>query len=151
MTVVYILVLLLIVALLPLPFELDTAYRLKKIQYHPLQVTVYERGQSRLAIVEPFGWTFLNLNSTIYIFEQVPGSRCKQMQTGAIILTIDMGYDRPNFAYQCYNATTAALCSIFKNSPHESLALPTTFSTTETISLMSVINFLLAKGLFKGS
>lgn len=142
------LVLILFVILLPLPFSIDTINRLKKIDYNPMQVTVYEQGPSRLAIFEPFGWTLLNLNTAIYIFEAAPG-RCKQNQSGVIILTPNLGYNSPVPSHQCYNATIASLCSIFKESIHETVKIDIPHLSSFTI--IDAINYLLKTGLFKGT
>lgn len=151
----FIVMLIVLIILIPLPFKHDTIDRLKKIQYVPMQAFVYERGQARLAIIEPFGWTFLNLNTTIYIFDQVPG-RCKQNQSCVIVLTPDMGYARPALNYQCYNATIASLCSLFKESHHETVNLTNVVNTSKddrrgSFTIIDGLNFLLRTGLFKGS
>lgn len=145
MITVYIVVLLLGILLLPLPLARDTANRLKKIQYNSTQVTVYERGQSRLAIVEPFGWTFLNLDTTIYSFTNLPG-RCKQNQSSVHILTPELGCERPSLSVHCYNATIPSLCSLFKESTSETVRIELAGSFTA----IDAINFLLREGLFRG-
>lgn len=111
---------------------------------------------TRLAIVHPFNWYFLNSRSNIYVYSTFYNNDddfCKNNNT-FLKLNHPLSTYRPfeNLYRVCLPLTISSMILYFSNKPTIRLYFPTTTTTTTTkkkkITVIDIVNFLLSHGIF---